>query len=161
MKSPDACRLVEQGRDTEYYQIDLVSTKRVPGTGQARGIGAVSFAPTPFGISLTEDGSYKYNLDISIERLYPPREGVYVAWITTPEIDEIRQIGPLDENHRAEGTVEWNQFLVVITLEHGAPSAGNQWSGPVVLRGISRSGMMHTMAGHGPYESEPCAMYGY
>lgn len=41
-------------------------------------------------------------------------------------------------------------------------SAGpDMWSGPVVLRGMSRSGMMHTMAGHGPFEQENCAAYGY
>ncbi|MDE2875730.1 MAG: hypothetical protein OXU69_07275 [Gemmatimonadota bacterium] len=31
----------------------------------------------------------------------------------------------------------------------------------VVIRGMSRSGMTHTMAGHGPFEEENCAAYGY
>ena len=35
------------------------------------------------------------------------------------------------------------------------------WTGPIVIRGMSRSGMMHTMAGHGPFEEENCAAYGY
>ena len=38
---------------------------------------------------------------------------------------------------------------------------GAMWTGPVVSRGMSRSGLMHTMAGHGPFETEPCAVYGY
>jgi hypothetical protein len=29
------------------------------------------------------------------------------------------------------------------------------------MRGMSRSGMMHTMAGHGPFQQENCARYGY
>jgi len=35
------------------------------------------------------------------------------------------------------------------------------WTGPVVMRGMSRSGLMHTMAGHGAFEQENCAAYGY
>jgi hypothetical protein len=29
------------------------------------------------------------------------------------------------------------------------------------MRGMSRSGRMHTLAGHGPFEAEPCAKYGF
>jgi hypothetical protein len=50
---------------------------------------------------------------------------------------------------------------VIITLEPSADDLGERWQGPVVLRGMSRSGMMHTMAGHGPFETEPCAVYGF
>ena len=70
------------------------------------------------------------------------------------------RIGTLDDTHRIRGEVAWNKFLVVVSLED-EPDAVARWSGPIVLRGLSRSGMMHTMAGHGPYSSEPCATYGY
>ena len=153
------CTLVQSG--TDYYTIDLVSTRRVPGSGQAEGIGEVYYAQTPFGISLTEDGSYVYNLDIQVDKLRPSNKGDYVAWITTPQIDQVKRIGVLDEENRASGTVEWNKFLVVISLEQGENPASETWTGPIVLRGISRSGLMHTMAGHGPFEDEPCALYGY
>ena len=155
----EECPVLDLGPD--YYTIDLVSTKRIPGSGQAVGKGEVYYASTPFGISLSDDGSYVYNLDISIEKLRPSKRGVYVAWVTTPQIDQIQRIGALSESHKASGTVHWNKFLVVITLEpEGDPDAAT-WEGPVVLRGISRSGLMHTMAGHGPFEDEPCALYGY
>ena len=36
-----------------------------------------------------------------------------------------------------------------------------RWSGPIVFRGMSRSGMMHTMVGHGALQKENCAAYGY
>lgn len=153
------CLLSEHGPD--YYTIDLVSTRRVSGSGQAVGIGEVYYAPTPFGISLAEDGSYIYNLDIQVEKLRPPKKGVYVAWITTPQIDQVKRIGVLNEANHVSGTVKWNKFLVVITLEPDATSVKDEWTGPVVLRGLSRSGLMHTMAGHGPFEDEPCALYGY
>ena len=146
---------------SEYYTIDLVSTKKVPGSGEARGKGEVTFASTPFGIALSDDGSYRYELAISIEKLRPPKRGQYIAWVTTPQLDSIELIGPLDDQHSASGKVEWNKFLVVITLEDTYSGNESIWSGPVVLRGVSRSGLMHTMAGHGPFEDEPCALYGY
>ncbi|MGD2070011.1 MAG: hypothetical protein PVI57_15165, partial [Gemmatimonadota bacterium] len=59
------------------------------------------------------------------------------------------------------GRVEWNKFLVVITLETVDDPSADAWSGPIALRGMSRSGKMHTMAGHGPFQQENCAAFGY
>jgi len=146
---------------TPYYQIHLVSTRKLPGTRQAAGLGNVMFKRSPFGVAVSPDGQYVYDLAITVDRLSPPRRGVYVAWVTTPEIDRIRRIGPLDAEMKAAGSVDWNKFLVVITLEPSAEHLGEKWTGPVVLRGMSKSGFMHTMAGHGPYQQEPCASYGY
>ena len=55
----------------------------------------------------------------------------------------------------------WNKYLVIITLEPTDDPQSPRWQGPVVLRGMSRSGLMHTMAGHGPFQQEPCATFGY
>jgi hypothetical protein len=70
-------------------------------------------------------------------------------------------LGTLDENFQVAGTASWNKFLVVITLEAVDDPVAKRWSGPIAFRGMSRSGMMHTMAGHGPFEQENCAAYGY
>jgi len=143
-----------------YYAIDLVTTKRVPGSRRANGVADVTFRPSPFGIALSATGEYAYNLSISIDELAPARGGAYVVWVTTPNLDHVVRLGTLDDTHRIQGQVEWNKFLVVISHEEN-PDAVERWSGPIVLRGMSRSGMMHTMAGHGPFASEPCAVYGY
>lgn len=145
----------------EYYGFPIVSTRRVPGTGQATGVGLITFVPSPFGLALAPDGSYVYDLILESERLAPPREGAYVAWVTTPSLDRVRLVGALDERGGIRGTVQWNKFLVVITLEPHLDPEATTWSGPIVMRGMSRSGMMHTMAGHGPFETENCALYGY
>ena len=116
---------------------------------------------SPFGISLASDGSYRYRLDIKVNKLRPPRKGHYVVWVTTPDLDQVVRVGVLPDNHTIRGIVEWNKFLVVITLEPDEAGDAEIWSGPIVLRGVSRSGLMHTMAGHGPFEDEPCALYGY
>ena len=164
-----------------YYAIDLVSTRRIPGSGEARGTAAVTFAGSPFGISISAMGGYVQDLAISVDRLKPAKTGAYVVWITTPDLDEVVRAGVLDDEMRASGQVSWNKFLVVITLEDSVEESADGsadrsaarssaesgdgtsgiWQGPIVLRGASRSGRMHTMAGHGPFQLEPCIKYGY
>lgn len=138
-----------------------MTTGRVPGAGRASGVGEVTFPSSPFGVALAEDGSYRYDFTLRIERLAPARAGAYVVWTTTPELDQVALAGPLPDPARFEGHVAWNKFLVVVTLEPAFDPAATTWTGPVVMRGMSRSGMMHTMAGHGAFEEEKCAAYGY
>ncbi len=145
----------------EYYQFPMVSTRRVPGTGNASGIGEVAFAASPYGVALGPDGSYQYDFTVSLDRLAPARDGAYVVWTTTPELDRIALAGELADPARFEGRVAWNKFLVVVTLEPAFDPDATMWTGPIVIRGMSRSGMMHTMAGHGPFEEKNCAAYGY
>lgn len=147
----------------EYYAIELVPTRQVMGTGRSTGVANTTFGSSPFGVSLAPDGSYNLTLHVQVEGL-PERSGSrFVAWATTPDIDEIVRIGTLDETGSVSGPVKWNKFLVVVTLEpeKEGSSAMDQWTGPIVLRGMSRSGMMHTMAGHGPFEQQECAAFGY
>ena len=146
----------------EYYAIELVGTKRIPGMGRASGRADVSVSATaPFSVSLTTDGSYHYDVSVSLERMRHPRNGVLVAWITTSDLEAVQRIGALDETLRIAGTTSWNKFLVVVTLEAEDDPSAERWTGPVTFRGMSRSGMMHTMAGHGPFQVENCAAYGY
>lgn len=144
-----------------YYTIELVPTGRLPGTARAKAGAELSFARSPFGIALSPDGTYVYDLRIAIDEMRPPRTGVLVAWVTTRDLDQVRRIGVLGDDLRAAGQVHWNKYLLVITLEPDADRVGDAWTGPVVFRGMSRSGLMHTMAGHGPFAQEPCATYGY
>ena len=152
--SPGAC-------GPDYYHFPMVSTRRVPGTGNATGVGEVAFAQSPFGVSLAEDGSYLYDFTVRFERLRPARDGAYAVWTTTPELDRIVLAGELADPAAFTGRVAWNKFLVVVTLEPEFDPEATAWTGPIVIRGMSRSGMMHTMAGHGPFEQENCAAYGY
>ncbi len=147
--------------DPSYYAVDLVATKNVPGTARAHGLGHVEFAPSPFGVALSTDGSYVYDMRLQLQRISRPSTGALVAWVTTPQVDQIRRIGAFDENLATSGSVSWNKYLVVVTLEDKDDPDATTWSGPIVLRGMSRSGAMHTMAGHGPFQQELCAKYGY
>lgn len=147
---------------SEYYTIDLVTTKNIPGTGQATGKAVMKFNPNPFGISIAKDGSYQHRLDIQLKKVNKPKEGTFVAWVTTPSLDKVKLIGALDKDLKISGTVDWNKYIVVITLEEEVPGKNtDMWSGSIAFRGLSRSGLMHTMAGHGPFAQEPCAKFGY
>jgi len=156
-----AADLVPGAQGPEYYRFPMVSTRRVPGTGNATGVGEVAFAQSPFGVALAGDGSYDYDFTVRFERLRPPRSGTFVVWATTPELDQVVLAGELTDPVSFSGTVAWNKFLVVVTLEPAFDADATMWTGPIVIRGMSRSGMMHTMAGHGPFEEKNCAAYGY
>ncbi|MFV1981240.1 MAG: hypothetical protein ACC655_08820, partial [Rhodothermia bacterium] len=145
----------------DYYAINLVSTRRLPGTRMARGVANVTFAASPYGVNISPEGTYVYDLSIEVEGLKKPTEGVYVAWLTRPDLSEVVRLGPLDELDLVEGRVHWNKFLVVISLEESDDSDQERWQGPIAFRGLSRSGLMHTMAGHGPFDQEPCASFGF
>ena len=143
----------------EYYRIDLVPTRRLAGSASVEGHGNVYFASSPFGVALTSNGHYAYDLKVEVSGLRERNGKEYVLWVTSPSLDEIHRIGALVDG-RVSTRVEMNKYLVVLTLEDAGTTAA-KWQGPVVMRGMSRSGLMHTMAGHGPFESEPCAQYGY
>lgn len=150
------------GDGPTYYALDLFTTKNVPGTGLATGIAEVSLAATsPFSVAVTADGSYEYQVRVSLGRMKAPSSGRLVAWVTTRDVDQIHRLGALDSNLQAGGSVAWNKFLVVITLEPEDDPDATMWRGPIVMRGMSLSGAMHTMVGHGAFEQENCATYGY
>lgn len=146
----------------EYYRIDLVPTRRVPAARSAVGKADVNFASSPFGVAVSAEGHYVYDLTVSVSNLpAAPAGSAYVVWITTPNLDEVLQLGALSPGEAVKGRVDWNKFLVVVSLENGGGEPAPRWQGPIVMRGLSRSGLMHTSAGHGPFQQEPCATYGY
>jgi hypothetical protein len=145
----------------EYYAIELVPTGRVPGTGSSEGLAQVTFARSPFGVALSPTGAYVQALDIRLRRMRPTVSGVLAVWAASADLRETALLGVLGDELRLQGTVAWNKFLVVVSLEPSAEDLGVRWQGPIVMRGMSRSGMMHTLAGHGPFEAESCLKYGY
>lgn len=160
------CRATPLPPDTvtggaDYYAIPLVTTRNLPGTGYAEGTVAVAHAPSPFTVTLGEGGSYRQALTITLRRMKAPRSGVLVAWIATRELDVVERLGALGPDFTARGEVAWNRFIVVVSHEAEDDPEQERWAGPIALRGMSRSGMMHTMAGHGPFQQENCAAYGY
>ncbi len=156
----DVCRVID-APSPEFYQIVLVTTGRVPGARIAKGMTEVTFSRSPFGITLTEQGDYLRDLTLSVSNLRPLATGAYVVWVTTPSLDQVERLGVLSPDGKLEGQVGWNKFLVVITLESDDGLDQARWEGPIVLRGVSKSGAMHSSLGHGPFEQENCSSVGF
>ena len=112
---------------------------------------------SPFEITVDADGFQTFDIEIQVDQLRQRRGAVYVVWAAKPELDEYVQLGTLPEDNRLVGQVAWNQFLVFVSEEASADI--ERWQGPIVLTGVSPSGRLHTMAGHGPFEAMNCQLY--
>ena len=137
------------------YLVQLVPTAHANG---ARGRVELRFAPSPFGVTVTARGHHLYDALLTTSGLRPDGSSL-VVWAATPELDQVQKLGVLDANGALHGRIAFNKFLVFVTAE--ASAAVERWSGPILLRGISPSGRMHTMAGHGPFQGEPCSKWGF
>ena len=144
-----------------YYAIDLITTKKIRGARRATGVGNLTYVPSPFGVAISKSGNYVYDVSVELGNIDSKMAGQLVAWVTSTDLSDIRKIGVLDDAFKAKGQVDFQKFLVVVTLEPDGAEVGDMWTGPVVLRGMSRSGLMHTKAGHGPFQVENCASYGF
>jgi FtsP/CotA-like multicopper oxidase with cupredoxin domain len=131
--------------------MDLLPTARA---GSAHG--AVRLAPgrSPFGVSVTADGTAVYDLELAIEGLLDPADlgyDRYVAWAAPPALSPVLRLGEVGDRAAPErvGTVALDKFLIIVTAERedagdgvgrgdsALPAGG--WRGPIVLRGTSPS----------------------
>jgi hypothetical protein len=136
------------------FTFDLVPTAAANG---ARGTVALRFGASPFGVTVTGNGNHSYNAVIETSGL--PTGRPLIVWATTPALDEVVRLGPLGEDGAIRSPIALNKFLVFVTAEESATV--ERWAGPILLRGISPSGRMHTMAGHGPFQGEACGNFGF
>jgi hypothetical protein len=142
-------------RGPDPFQMRLVPTAHANG---AAGDVVLRFADSPFGVAVTGEGHHLYQATIRTSRL-PRDTGALVVWAASPELDQVVRLGAIGEDGTLSGTIALNKFLVFITAEASADV--ERWAGPILLRGISPSGRMHTMAGHGPFADESCAAWGF
>jgi hypothetical protein len=110
---------------------------------------------SPFGVSVDEDGRVVYDLRIEVEGLPALESGDYMVWITTPALDSIVALGSLDQSGVATGSTNWEQLMVVVTVEPAGREAGERWSGPIVLRGVSAGARVTPLAQHSLFAPSP------
>jgi len=132
--------------------VPLRPTQNAPG---GRGDMQLSAPPSPFGLTVDVEGRQTYRVLVRVDRLRRRQGASYVVWAATPELDHVVRLGVLGEGNEASGPVSWNKFLVFVS-EETSPDV-ERWAGPILLSGISPSGRMHTMAGHGPFENVTCS----
>lgn len=133
------------------FEVRLVPTAHANG---AAGTVRLRFAESPFGVAVTADGHHHYDATLTTSGL-AGEDGALVVWAATPDLDRVQKLGVLGSDGTLDGVqITFNKFLVFVTAE---PSAGvERWSGDILLRGVSPSGRLHTMAGHGPFTGESC-----
>lgn len=129
-------------------RVALTPTSRAPA---AAGWMELVMPASPFGVTVAGDGRTVYDVTVAATSLRRREGRHYVVWAATPELDRVRRLGVLDAEGRTAGRVEWNKFLVFVT-EEPAPD-GDRWTGPILLTGLSPSGLLHTMRGHGIFEA--------
>ncbi len=134
--------------------VKLSGTQSAP---EGRGSMTLTQPGSPFDVTVDADGFQTFDIAIQVDRMRRRRGAVYVAWAAKPELDEWMQLGTLGEENRIEARVSWNQFLVFVSEEASADV--ERWQGPILLTGLSPSGRLHTMAGHGPFEAMNCQLY--
>ena len=145
----------------DYYNIRMAPTGSAPG---AVGYVTKTFAQSPFGVAVSVDGRYIYDVHLAVAGLRGPPNVEYTVWVAPPNLSPIVRLGVLDEQFELSGQVDFNKFIMFVTAEragswdpdNGYKKTGNAWSGPILMQGISRSGMMHSASGHGPFEVENC-----
>ena len=140
------------GQAADLWCMELLPTGSVAG---ARG--AVYLAPgrSPFGVSVTADGTAVYDLAIAVQGLPDPASlgyERYVVWAAAPPLAPVVRLGEIDVaavgmgvDPVPIGTVELDKFLVIVTAEEagtageGEDASSERWRGPIVLRGTSPS----------------------
>lgn len=123
----------------------------------AEGRMALRMSDSPYGVTVSSDGRYVLHVTVEVSRLRRRPGAAYVVWAATPELDRVVKLGALGDDARVAGDISFNKFLVFVSEETSADV--ETWSGPILLTGLSPSGRMHTMAGHGPFEGVDCSNF--
>ena len=131
-------------------------TQQAPGS---RGSMVLTQPTSPFGVTVDSEGHQTYDVTVRVDQLRRHATRHYVVWAATPELDQVIRLGVLGEDSQVTGPVGWNKFLAFVSEETEADV--EIFSGPILLTGLSPSGRMHTMAGHGPFEDANCADFIY
>jgi hypothetical protein len=119
-------------------------------TSEARGAAGSGFlypAPSPTGIAVTQDGHLTYDVEVTFSGLGQPGQVThYIAWIAEPTLIKVFNLGEVTNGTKRFPNISLNKIILLITLENSAKPAAR--SGPIVLRGISPSGLLQSFVGH-------------
>ena len=99
--------------------------------------------PSPFGVAVTREGHHLHELVLVLEGLPEPAKAggrAFVAWVTTPLLEPMIQVGVVRNGENRIGPVALHRFLVLVSAE---PSGDVETrSGPLVLRGASPGNLL-------------------
>jgi hypothetical protein len=138
----------------DVYEFSLRPTRRASG---ANAVGRLNPPYTPFGIAVTPDGFLAYDLELKVDGLRPARAigaATYSVWMTTPELDRFEKLGNMEESGVFRVPVTgMNKFILIITAE--SDETATKRAGPVMLRGVSPSGLLTAFGTHELFSTMP------
>ncbi|HUF29145.1 MAG TPA: multicopper oxidase domain-containing protein, partial [Gemmatimonadaceae bacterium] len=138
--APSATERTLRGASRDLYCIDLLPARAFTANGTAE----LLPVPSPFGLSVSRDGSPRWNVALTLDSLPDPRTlgpyTVYVAWAVTPGLNLEVKLGTVGNGRTVRGRVAFDQFLLLVTAE--TDSAVPRRGGLLVLRGGSASTRM-------------------
>lgn len=118
--------------------IDLIPTPDLNGVSA---ILELTPAPSPFGVSVTVNGSPRQRLRATISGLPEARTlgnyTVFVAWAYTVALDSATKLGVVTNGRSELREINFNQFRILISAERSA--LVTKRAGKLVLRGTSPS----------------------
>jgi suppressor of ftsI len=124
------------GPSRDLYCMELVAS---PGISGVSGRVELSHSPGPFTVAVGPDGRPRFRPIIQIAGLPLPaslgRYRTYVAWLATPTMDTIANLGIVRNGRTVLGIVDQEKFTLLVTAEPGARA--KEPGGRVVLRGQS------------------------
>lgn len=141
----------------EWRDPELVSLRPTQSAPGSRGSMTLTQPASPFGVTVNAVGNHVYDVTVQVDRLRRRRGAVYVVWAAMPDLDEYIRLGALGDSNILTAPLAWNKFMVFVSEETSVEV--ERWEGPILLTGLSPSGRMHTMAGHGPFEDVSCQQY--
>ncbi len=143
-------------RSSDLYCIDLQPTSLGAG---AVGLAELGRIPSPFGVTVSPDGRHAYDLKVWINGLHEPGAlgpyQTFLAWATTPVFDPMVKLGPVVNGENRLGRVDFNKLILLVSAETSQDVT--QRTGPLVLRGRSRSNLMeaHDLLAQAPAALRP------
>lgn len=152
----DRCHLGWERTPPDYYTFQLHPTGALPSARNASGRAEVSMDDSPFDVALTPEGRFRRRVTVHVEGVRTREGETLVAWVAPPDLEPLVRLGALDAEESVSGVVGFNKFLAFVTVEPADRTSADRWSGPILLRGMSRSGRLQSMASHGMFEPEPC-----
>jgi suppressor of ftsI len=135
----------ENGAETDTarpsYDLYCVRLTPTPAYAGAGGIAELAHLPTPFGVAVTRDGEHQYRFVLTLAGL-PPLTGLgpeasYVAWLTTPQLTPMINLGAVRNGRTELESGGFNKFIVMVSAERSPKVTDRE--GRLVLRGMSAS----------------------
>lgn len=161
--TPAAGRLAipPAARSVPAIAADSTATPRfrlgpTPAARGASGWVQLAPAPSPFGVAATRDGRLVYDLAITVTDLPPVGDlgaySRYEVWLTTPKLDEVHDLGPIENDGTVHAQADWNKFTIIVSAEPNP--VPRKWGTAIALIGRSPSSLMQSFASH-PLFSTP------